>query len=86
MVNYVNGSSTQHESEQGDILQQSEETFIYIIDYMNFWSPSPRAATKKFAIKCAFLLTQTVYKHVINALDSLNSKSPGTLENEIKCY
>ncbi len=28
---------------------------------MNFWPPpSPRGATKKFGIKCAFLLTQTV--------------------------
>ena len=33
---------------------------IYIIDHVNFWPPSPRGATKKFGIKCAFLLTQTV--------------------------
>ena len=32
---------------------------IYIIDYVIFWPPSPRA-TNKFGIKCAFLLTQTV--------------------------
>ncbi len=32
----------------------------YIIDHVNFWSPTPRGATKKFGIKCVFLLTQTV--------------------------
>ncbi len=35
-------------------------TSIYIIVHVNFCSPSPRGATKKFGIKCAFLLTQTV--------------------------
>ncbi len=35
-------------------------TPIYIIDHVSFWPPSPRGATKKFEIKCAFLLTQTV--------------------------
>ncbi len=35
-------------------------TSIYIIDHVNFWSHSPRGATKKNGIKCAFLLTQTV--------------------------
>ncbi len=35
-------------------------TPIYTIDHANFWSPSPRGATKKFGIKCAFLLAQTV--------------------------
>ena len=29
---------------------------IYIIDHVNFWPPSPRRATKKIEIKCAFLL------------------------------
>ncbi len=28
---------------------------------MNFWPPFPVGATKKFGIKCAFLLTQTVF-------------------------
>ncbi len=32
---------------------------LYIIDHVNFWPPSSRGATKKFGIKCAFLLTQT---------------------------
>ncbi len=36
------------------------KTPIYIIDHLRFWPPSPRGATKKFEIKCAFLLTQTV--------------------------
>ena len=34
-------------------------TPIYIINHVNFWPPSPRGATKKIRIKCAFLLTQT---------------------------
>ncbi len=38
-------------------------TPIYIIDHVNFWPPSPRRATKKFEIKCAFLLTQTVCQY-----------------------
>ncbi len=33
---------------------------MYIINHVNFWLPSPRGGTKKFGIKCAFLLTQTV--------------------------
>ncbi len=32
---------------------------------MNFWSPSPRGATKKIGFKCAFLLTQTVIQRDI---------------------
>ena len=35
----------------------------YIIDHVNFSSPSPRGASKKIRIKCAFLLTQTVYAY-----------------------
>ena len=44
-------------------------TSIYIIDHVNFWSRSPRGATKKIAIKCAFLLTQTVSDDLRDNLD-----------------
>ncbi len=44
-------------------------TPIYIIDYVNFWPPSPRWATKKVEIKCAFLLTQTVCDGETHCMD-----------------
>ena len=46
---------------------------IHIVDYVNggFWPPSSRGATKKFGIKCAFLLTPLylIYKTNKTAAD-----------------
>ncbi len=50
---------------------------IHMVDYVNvnFWPPSPRGATKKIGIKCAFLLTQTVVNSDLSSF-SLESSQP----------
>ena len=48
----------------------------FLNNHVNFWPPSPRGATKKIRIKCAFLLKQTVLAKR-NIIDYLATLRPG---------